>query len=691
MSTIEQLRQSFLQEASELLERLEVNLLELEKQREDEELVHQIFRVMHTLKGSSNMFGMVHASDYAHKLETIYDAVRSGLITIQDDIISHSYQAIDHLRLLLDDADLEDEELRENHKKHLSDLEQFIDSLDLDQTKEDQHTEQDTQASSSPTTYLVSFTEAEEWGEGETYNHLLDECIGFGDHIICRPTEEEELSERWQVVIVASAEEEQELRDLFLFVGEEHSWCVEKLYEGDALAINTFREYVAECAKESTLPPFDELQAVLFQSIAAWEASEDSENQTAAAPHSSSSSPSKAPQHTTIRVDTTKLDTLMGLVSEMVTSQARLSVLLEESGLDQSSEITEVVEGLDKITRSLRENAYAISMVPLTTLETRFKRMIRDLATEMEKEVMLLTGGLDTELDKSMIEKLIDPMMHLFRNAVDHGIETPEERRATGKSAEGTIRIKAYYSGSHVVIEISDDGNGLDLEKIRAKAIEKGLITAADQLSERETAHLIFHPGFSTSDQISEISGRGVGMDVVKTAVNAIRGSVSVESRPGAGTTFQITLPVTLSIIDGLLVTLGQTRYLIPLRFVDKCFELVSAETDDAETGVTVVENEQLPIINLRSVFAIGGQRPEISSLIMMQWGGVRVGLLVDAIVGEYQAVLKSLGKLYENVSMVSGATILGDGDIALVIDPSAIVNRFINTSNKKTEEVTHE
>src|SRR6478609_782235 len=363
----------------------------------------------------------------------------------------------------------------------------------------------------------------------------------------------------------------------------------------------------------------------------------------------------------------------MNLVSELVTTQASLTLLSEEN---QSAELTAIAENVEKITRRLRDNAFTMSLIPIESLLVRFQRLVRDLSAELKKDVEFKIEGAETEIDKSIIEKLSDPLLHLLRNAIDHGIESPEERVKKGKRKQGTILFKSYYSGANVIIEIKDDGAGIKFEKIRKIAIEKGLILADAELSENEIINLIFLPGFSTADQITGVSGRGVGMDVVKRNIGDIRGEIEVFTKVGEGSTFQIKLPLTLSIIDGLRIEIGTTEYILPLFAVQKCYEVVTAQLTETFNQWVTLDGQRIPFLFLREDFGATNNAPYHSQIIKIVQNGNPVGLVVDRIVGDYQAVLKPLGHLYRNQDEFSGATILGDGTVALVIDPVKLIQK---------------
>jgi two-component system chemotaxis sensor kinase CheA len=368
-----------------------------------------------------------------------------------------------------------------------------------------------------------------------------------------------------------------------------------------------------------------------------------------------------------VRVGTDKLDTLVDLVGELVTVQARLS---QKAGTGHDSDLLNIAEEVERLTGELRDNTMGIRMVPIGATFSKFKRLVRDLSSELGKEVLLTTDGSETELDKTVIERLNDPLVHIIRNGIDHGIEPAGTRAAAGKSPQGTVHLSAVHSGAHVLIKISDDGKGLDPDLIRAKAVEKGLITADAELSQGEIFSQIFTPGFSTAKEVTDVSGRGVGMDVVKRSVEALRGSIEIDSKKGAGTTIILKLPLTLAIIDGLLVKIGEIYFVMPLSSVEECVELIRDEAMYRNgRHVMKVRGEIVPYVPLRELFSINGARPAIEQIVITELESHRIGFVVDEIIGQHQTVIKNLGKAYRDAKCFSGATILADGTVALILD----------------------
>ena len=380
----------------------------------------------------------------------------------------------------------------------------------------------------------------------------------------------------------------------------------------------------------------------------------------------------KEEQASSVRVPAERLDALVNLVGEMVTVQARLS---QTVGSMDHAGLLSISEEVERLTAELRENTMSIRMLPIGTTFSKFKRLVRDLSGELGKDVQLVTDGGETELDKTVIERLNDPLVHLIRNCIDHGIEPPGVREAAGKAGQGTVHLSAMHSGANVLIRVTDDGAGLDADAIRSKAVEKGLMAAETELSEKEIFSLIFAPGFSTAQQITSVSGRGVGMDVVKRSIDALRGSIEVSSQKGTGTTITLKLPLTLAIIDGLLVEVGDGRYVLPLSVVEECVELTREDVAGAHgRHITHVRGEIVPYILLRESFAIDGKAPEVQQIVITESPGGKVGFVVDKVIGEHQTVIKNMGRVYRNVDVISGATILGDGTVALIMDVPKLV-----------------
>ena len=450
----------------------------------------------------------------------------------------------------------------------------------------------------------------------------------------------------YELALVSDISEDR-LRDLLVFV------------ETDAEAMITSEPFFGDLSGPVVL--FDELP------------------QNPQAPRSaipSAPGPKKAARLTEsmVRVSSSKLDSLVSLVGELVITQARLSQLTAHT---TDPALAGSVEALERLVVELRDGVLGVQMMPIGSTFGRFNRLVHDLAASLGKKVDLVTEGAETELDKSVLDHLVDPLLHLVRNAVDHGIESEELRLARGKPARGTVRLGAQHEGQFVVITIEDDGNGLDAEAIRAKGIERGFISPEQSLPPSELYKLIFLPGFSTAKQVSDVSGRGVGLDVVKRQLDALRGVVTISSEPGQGATLSLRLPLTLAIIDGLLVEVDAARYILPLASVTEAVELPPGDRERYNGRRAVdVRGALVPYVSLRDTFGASGAPPAAERVVLLEDAGQRVGLVVDRVLGQRQTVIQSLGHMYRSIDVVSGATILGDGEVALILDIGGVVRQ---------------
>jgi two-component system chemotaxis sensor kinase CheA len=383
-----------------------------------------------------------------------------------------------------------------------------------------------------------------------------------------------------------------------------------------------------------------------------------------------------------MRVASAKIDELVNAVSELVTMQAQFSLIATKKN---DATLMAVAEQMEKITRQLRDNSFEISLIPLQGELVRFQRLVRDLSKNLGKQIDFVVEGGEIELDKNIIEHLTDPLLHMIRNSCDHGIEMPDERISKGKNPKGTIKLKAFYSGSSVIIRVSDDGKGMDPDKLFKKAVEKGLVDANAKMSKRDILALIFASGFSTADKVSDVSGRGVGMDVVKSKIAEIRGDIAIDSEIDEGTTFTLDLPLTLSIIDGLLTKVNGEQFVVPLSNIERILSISEVQMSDSKLGKTFLyENERVMFVDLNDMFYQKEVDITKSKILLVNHGGKRVGLVVDMIVGEFQIVVKPLGKFMRKVDMISGASVMGDGSLSLIIDTTRLINAYNQQRYKK-------
>jgi two-component system chemotaxis sensor kinase CheA len=376
-------------------------------------------------------------------------------------------------------------------------------------------------------------------------------------------------------------------------------------------------------------------------------------------------------ENRSIRVDADKLDQLINLVGELIIAGASVNLIAKRA---QISELQESTSKLSMLVEEVRDSALQLRMVKIGATFSRFQRVVHDVARDLGKDVALVINGEDTELDKTVVEKIGDPLMHLVRNSLDHGIESAALRAARGKPAQGTLKLNAFHDSGSIVITVQDDGGGLNRDKVLAKAIERGLVDAGQHLSDDDICNLIFEPGFSTAEAVTNLSGRGVGMDVVKRNITALRGTVGISSEDGLGTTVTVRLPLTLAIIDGFLVGVGKAVYAIPLDMIEECV----AYTAEPEHDYTNLRGQVLPFIRLRELFGIPGKPLKGENIVVLKYGGQKTGLVVDALLGEFQTVIKPLGPMFNQVKCISGSTILGSGDVGLILDVPALVRHVM-------------
>jgi two-component system, chemotaxis family, sensor kinase CheA len=669
-------RKKFIEEASEHIQDLEQALLELELNPTDKPLIERVFRAMHSLKGSGAMFGFDKISEFTHNLETVYDLVRNAELAVTSELLNITLTSVDHLQSLLEEGDHLSDAVLEQHNSLIEKIDEFIQVNTRSVYTISQ--EKEFQESGSPKTFYILFQPNEDiMNNGTNPLFLIDELYSIGQ-CVCIPIthkippiedfDPNKCYTMWEIFL-ATESDINAITDVFIFVEDECLLEVNQLSEYNLLVNPMFTQKIAEIPslqREMGLAQIKEFVSSLVEPEAKTTTKAKDEKVGPVAKDSTISS---------IRVSSDKLDQLMNLVSELVTTQARLALYSETDG---SPELLAISENVQKLSRQLRDNAFSIVLIPIENMLTRFQRLVRDLSKELKKEVTFEAEGTETELDKTIIENLTDPLMHILRNSLDHGIELPEDRVNKGKPRQGKILLKAFYSGANVIIQIFDDGAGIDPNFIRTKAIQKGLISADAQLSRKEILDLVFVAGFSTAANITDVSGRGVGMDVVKRKIADIRGEVEIESEINIGTTLTIKLPLTLSIIDGLLVRIEDIFYVIPLSVIDKIYAIEHTKLAKTFNNTVILDGEQIPFFYLRNEFEL----PEFTEaqheqIIVIRYEDKRVGLVVDTVIGEYQAVLKPLGKHYKKQEIISGATILGDGTIALVMDTNKAIKQF--------------
>ncbi len=680
-------KKKFIEEATDLIDGLEKALLLLEQNTEDAGLIQQVFRVMHTLKGNSSMFGFELIDRYTHNLETVYDLIRTKKLKLSRDVLDVTFASVDHLKQLLDESNYNDADFITLHNSLISRVSKIINAeISNETTNESSKQDIAINASKEEFTYYIRFEPFTDiFKNGTNPLYLIDEIHSLGKakvfaHLNRIPLLNEidplQCYTYWEIVLVTSFDVAA-LNEVFIFVEGESKIEIQRVSDEDLLVGEFFTSELTRIAKIHK-------EIGLATTLKVAETAKKRFLQSKAATIKKEKVGLKDASITSIRVSSEKLDSLMNLVSELVTTQARLSLFAEQNNIP---EVTSISENVQKLSRQLRDTAFTIVLIPIEHMLTRFQRLVRDLSNDLKKDVVFITEGAETELDKTIIESLSDPLMHIIRNSLDHGIEETQERIKKGKPKQGKITLKAFYSGANVHIQISDDGAGIDPDMIREKAITKGIISPDKKLTNKEILDLVFLPGFSTAKKVTDVSGRGVGMDVVKRKIADIRGEVEIESEFGKGTTIIIKLPLTLSIIDGLLVKVDETHYVLPLSAVDKFYAVDNKDIYDKFNNVLVLEGKQVPFFNVRKEFELPSSTQEIEQVVVVNFEENHVGLIVDYVVGEYQAVLKPLGRHYKKQEMISGATILGDGSIALVLDTNKIIKLFSRIEEYKIKK----
>jgi two-component system chemotaxis sensor kinase CheA len=700
--------QTFIAESRELLEEMENALLNVDLAGDQDEAINAIFRAAHTIKGSAGLFSLDHMVGFTHVVESLLDKVRDGSITLNDEMVVLLLSCCDYLSGMVDglaagqheqdpDTAPEGEMLKQQLQRHMdgdaAPAAASIPALHAEPSVERIDTERGDsdywhislrfgrvvlQNGMDPIAFL-------------RYLAKLGRVVGIATIPDAIPPADEmdaELCYLGFEIAFDSTADRDAIAGVFEFVQEDceiriippHSKVSEYVNLIRALPEQSVRlgEILVRCGSVTQ----QELDGALHQQS---HKEEDAPAQQlgsilvgagnvppvvveAALAKQKQVSEQKAQESRSIRVDSDKLDKLIDLVGELIIAGARANMIGQKI---HNTELLECTSTLTGLVEDVRDAALELRMVKIGATFNRFQRVVHDVARELGKDIGLIVDGEDSELDKTVVEKIGDPLMHLVRNAMDHGIEPAEVRLAAGKSAKGMIKLNAFHESGSIVIEVSDDGGGLRKEKILAKAIERGLVDPERKLTDSEIYNLIFEAGFSTAEKITNLSGRGVGMDVVKRNIQALRGSVDVSSREGQGTTVTVRLPLTLAIIDGFLVQVGSSVFVVPLDMIEECIEYATEPGQD----YTNLRGQVLPLLRLRELFRIDGASTRRESIVVLKFGNHRAGMVVDTLLGEFQTVIKPLSPMFSEVKCISGSTILGSGEVALILDVAALLH----------------
>ncbi|MGO4135236.1 chemotaxis protein CheA [Rhizobium brockwellii] len=662
----------FRTEAAECLEAIEAGLLDLTHQLDNKDLVDAVFRGLHTLKGSGAMFGFEALAAFTHHCETAFDRVRKSEVAATSELVAAVLAAQDHMRALVDQPDADH---GDTGHKLLAQLQAAVGGKEAAPAAASAAVAAPAAvreaAAKKKNSWRIHFSlPANSMANGTNPLGLLDELRDLGECTVRANTSAipsldalapTELHISWDVTLT-SEQDRSAIDDVFIFVLDDMELSVEEIGGQAAATAPPVEEKAAPAAVAAvSAAPASPIAVPEFRPV-----------ESVPAKREAPAAVSQAKAAENVRVPAERLDELMDRVGELVIAQSRLSQLASASA---DIALRSVSEEIERLSGELRDTMMVLRMVPVATLFSRFRRLVHDLARETGKVIELVTEGESTEVDKTVIERLADPLVHLVRNSIDHGLETPSDRLASGKTEAGTVTLSARQAGGEVIISIKDDGRGINRERVRAKAESSGLIQPGQPLSDSELLQLIFAPGFSTAAAITNLSGRGVGMDVVKKTVEALRGAIDIVSLPGQGSEVSLRIPLTLAIIDGLLVRVGSGRYVIPLSAVEECLEL-SLEEDLRSRGRSFISlrDSLVPFLRLRDLFRTGTKPDVHQKVVVISTGTERVGLVVDQIIGDHQTVIKSMSKLHNNVATFSGATILGDGSVALILDVGHLV-----------------
>jgi len=669
---LSQFHQVFFEESYEGLDAMEQGLLDMDMVSPDAEVINTIFRAAHSMKGGAGTFGFTQVAEFTHVLETLLDQIRSGQRAMSQDIQNLLLKSVDCIRQLLQDLQAgNDPDLTESTTLKGQFEEILSGQSPAPAAAENSDVPVDDKKEEGGGGWLVRFTpEVTLLQTGNEparmFRQLADLCdnemqvsLDTSRLPVFTSLNPEECYLIWEIRI-EKAINKGDIEEVFEWVTDDAEIIITPLDSGSAQAPVSETEVTAE------QPKIEEAQAK--PEVAA---------KPVAAEKAAAKQPAKQQESSSIRVSIDKVDSLINMVGELVITQSMLGQLGQNFDITRVQRLQEGLAQLEHNTRELQESVMKIRMMPISFVFSRFPRLVRDVSISLDKKIDLIMSGENTELDKTVMEKIGDPMVHLIRNSIDHGIEKPADRVAAGKPETGTVHLNAYHQSGNIVIEIKDDGAGLNTDRILQKATEKGLVAEGANLTQEQIFDLIFQPGFSTADVVSDLSGRGVGMDVVRRNIASLNGSIEVSSERGRGSRFVIRLPLTLAILDGQLVKVGEEIYIFPLVSIVESIQLDDRAINNVggHSDVLQLRDEYVPIVQLDDVFNIEKEKRSIaeSIIVVVETDGEKIGVVVDELMGQQQVVIKSLEENYKRVDGISGATILGDGTVALIVDISGL------------------
>jgi len=730
---MDEVLQTFIAESRELLLQMEDALLQLEQCNDDPEIINAIFRAAHTIKGSAGLFGLDHVVAFTHVAESVLDRVRDGELSINEDLSALMLKVCDHVGVLIEmiAVNAPMDTVTEQNSTHLVEqLQGYLGSKTVHEAeKTDNRVISLHTSGGEGSDALIRFVD----DTAETDNWHIS--LRFGSNVLRNGMDPASfiryLSTFGRIVRIVTLLDRlpsaNEMDPESNYLGFEIAFNSET----DKTEIEGVFDFVRDDCDIRILPPHSKIMEyqslisdlpeeemrlgeILIRCGTLTQVELDSVLETQAKLEGQTARPigevlveenrvrpavveaalekqklvkeSRGGDAGLIRVDAAKLDQLINLIGELIIAGAGASLIAERAGM---TELTEANETMTRLVEEVRDSALTLRMVQIGGTFNRFQRVVRDVSKELGKDILLEISGGETELDKTVVERIGDPLTHLVRNSMDHGIESAEVRQSHGKSPQGKVRLNAYHDAGSIVIEVSDDGAGLDRDRIFTKAVNKGLIAADAVLSDKEIYNLIFEPGFSTADHVSNLSGRGVGMDVVRRNIQALRGTVDLDSEPGKGSMVRIRLPLTLAIIDGFLIGVGDASYVVPLDMVVECIELDQGQQDNTSGHYINLRGEVLPYVRLRDQFDIIGKPSQRENIVVVNYAGHKAGLVVDRLIGEFQTVIKPLGKVFSVVRGIGGFTILGSGEVALILDVAGLIRQVTSGEERGLGQLT--
>nr|WP_289812733.1 chemotaxis protein CheA [Pseudomonas alliivorans] len=680
---LDQAQQTFIVEARELLLAMEESLLQLESEPGDQDAIGAIFRAAHTIKGSAGLFGLTPIVSFTHIVEDVLDRLREGSVSVDAALIAVLLRSGDHMLELIDVVASRGEQLAAAALEREAALRQALQAYQAPAEAAARPVQTPTVSDvQAPMLWHISLRfGVDVFRNGMDPLSFLRYLNTLGQMVqVTTVTDSIPAVEEWDPeschlgfeIDFRSAAGHAAINEVFDFVRED---C--------AVEITAVNETITATGTD-LMSQNDNSPVVSSGELLGDQRAVPRGPAQVSTERTSPANEQKSKDGRYVRVNADKLDELINLVGELVIASAGANLLARSCNHAPLQEASSTVSGL---VEEILDGALHLRMIPIGDTFNRFRRVVRDVSQELGKDIDLIISGAETELDKTVVEKIGDPLMHLLRNSMDHGIESAEARRASGKSAKGHLNLNAYHDSGSIVIEIADDGAGLNRERILEKAQERGLVASGVALTDQEIYNLIFEPGFSTAEAVTNLSGRGVGMDVVKRNITLLRGTVDLDSQPGQGTIVRIRLPLTLAIINGFLVGIDQSTYVIPLDMVQECIELDEQDRQSSrDNGYLDLRGEVLPLVYLRDHFNHEGPAARRQNVVVVRYAEHKAGLVVDDLLGEFQTVIKPLGKLFGGLRGISGSTILGSGAVALILDIPALLNQIVQLEARSTQ-----